>query len=105
MSKKNNKKSIKKFNRNAYKIESLEPRLMMDADANDWINEMQTVEQSFDSVDGSIVTNMDLDIEGLSRQPNKSLEYNRAPIKFNEIFNVVDEIKKSAGPCRSLIRG
>ena len=27
MSKKNNKKSIKKFNRNAYKIESLEPRL------------------------------------------------------------------------------
>lgn len=31
MSKKNNKKSIKKFNRNAYKIEALEPRLMMDA--------------------------------------------------------------------------
>jgi len=96
MSKKNNKKSIKKFNRNAYKIESLEPRVMMDADANEWIDEMQTVEQSFDSVDGSIVTNMDLDIEGLSRQPDKSLEYNRAPIKFNEVFNVVDEIKKSA---------
>ncbi|WP_297698436.1 LEPR-XLL domain-containing protein [uncultured Fibrobacter sp.] len=31
MSKKNNKKSIKKFNHNAYKIESLEPRVMMDA--------------------------------------------------------------------------
>ena len=93
MSKKNNKKNSTRKN---YKIESLEPRLMMDAAANDWINEMQTVEQSFDSVDGSIVTNMDLDIEGLSRQPDKSLEYNRAPIKFNEVFNVVDEIKKSA---------
>lgn len=38
MSKKNNKKSAKK-NRNNYKIESLEPRMLMDATAYDWLVE------------------------------------------------------------------
>ncbi|MBR6122475.1 LEPR-XLL domain-containing protein [uncultured Fibrobacter sp.] len=35
-SKKNNKKTAKKVSRNSYKIESLEPRLLMDASVNDW---------------------------------------------------------------------
>lgn len=43
MSKKSNKKSIKKFNRNAYKIESLEPRVMMDADASQWLEEIDSI--------------------------------------------------------------
>ena len=43
MSKKNNKKSIKKFNHNAYKIESLEPRVMMDADASQWLEEIDSI--------------------------------------------------------------
>ncbi|MCQ2100869.1 MAG: hypothetical protein MJZ10_11250 [Fibrobacter sp.] len=48
MSKKNNKGSKKKNNRNNYKIESLEPRLLMDATlADDWIEEADSSVNQF----------------------------------------------------------
>ena len=48
-SKKNNKKIAKKVSRNSYKIESLEPRLLMDAapNANDWIKEADAANMNF----------------------------------------------------------
>ena len=48
MSKKNNKKFNKKNHRKNYKIESLEPRFLMDAapNANDWLNEIQSDDAS-----------------------------------------------------------
>ena len=45
MSKKNNKKS-KNINRKNYKIESLEPRLMMDATADGWSQELDVINPS-----------------------------------------------------------
>ena len=49
MSKKNNKGNKKKNNRKNYKIESLEPRLLMDAapNANDWIKEADAANMNF----------------------------------------------------------
>ena len=48
-SKKKNKKTAKKVSRNNYKIESLEPRLLMDAapNANDWIKEADAANMNF----------------------------------------------------------
>lgn len=43
MSKKNNKGSKKKNNRKNYKIESLEPRLLMDASVSDWSDELNAL--------------------------------------------------------------
>ena len=42
MSKKNDKKSVKKI-RNNYRIESLEPRMLMDASASQWMYEVVDV--------------------------------------------------------------
>ena len=48
-SKKNNKKTAKIVSRNSYKIESLEPRLLMDAapNANEWIKEADAANMNF----------------------------------------------------------
>ena len=48
-SKKNNKKIAKKVSRNSYKIESLEPRLMMDAEPLDSALEPNLDMEQFDS--------------------------------------------------------
>ena len=54
MSKKNNKKSSQKNNRKNYRIESLEPRLMMDATADGWNQELDVVDTSaISSIDSS----------------------------------------------------
>ncbi len=50
MSKKNNKKSAKK-NHNNYKIESLEPRMLMDAAASEWLYEIKDTTLSALTVD------------------------------------------------------
>ena len=57
-SKKNNKKSANK-NRKNYKIESLEPRLLMDASVNDWNDELNalnvgayTIDSNSSKIDG-----------------------------------------------------
>lgn len=62
MSKKNNKGSKKKNNRKNYKIESLEPRLMMDATVNDWNDELNslnvgayTIDSNSSKIDGLLV--------------------------------------------------
>lgn len=53
MSKKNIKSNKKKNTRNNYKIEALEPRLMMDGDSDDnptilqWMNEVEKCEDSY----------------------------------------------------------
>lgn len=49
--KKNNKKSANK-NRKNYKIESLEPRLMMDASVSDWENEIDSIDAQLLSTAG-----------------------------------------------------
>lgn len=62
MSKKNNKGSKKKNNRKNYKIESLEPRLLMDASVNDWNDELNalnvgvyTIDSNSSKIDGLLV--------------------------------------------------
>lgn len=59
--KKNNKKSANKKRKN-YKIESLEPRLMMDASVNDWNDELNalnvgayTIDSNSSKIDGLLV--------------------------------------------------
>ena len=80
MSKKNNKKSIKKFNHNAYKIESLEPRVMMDADANDnptilqWMNEVEKFDDSYLLMNLSGNSFKNKEIDGLFVAKEDSLE-------------------------------
>ena len=96
MSKKNNKKSIKKFNRNAYKIESLEPRLMMDADANDWIVEAGLTTTTMNSFVDSTIADFSANVDGLSRQPSKSNDYERNPVTFDEAFGFVNSLKASS---------
>lgn len=64
---KNTKKSAskaKKFTRNNYKIESLEPRLMMDADVNleEFGNQIESISTV---VDNSISSISDLDLSSL----------------------------------------
>lgn len=61
-SKKNNKKTAKKVSRNSYKIESLEPRLLMDASVNDWNDELNalnvgayTIDSDSSKIDGLLV--------------------------------------------------
>ena len=61
-SKKNNKKTAKKVSRNSYKIESLEPRLLMDASVNDWNDELNalnvgayTIDSNSSKIDGLLV--------------------------------------------------
>ena len=61
-SKKNNKKIAKKVSRNSYKIESLEPRLLMDASVNDWNDELNalnvgayTIDSNSSKIDGLLV--------------------------------------------------
>ena len=61
-SKKNNKKTAKKVSRNSYKIESLEPRLLMDASVNDWNDELKalnvgayTIDSNSSKIDGLLV--------------------------------------------------
>ena len=58
---KKNKKS-KKNNRKNYKIESLEPRLLMDASVNDWNDELNalnvgayTIDSNSSKIDGLLV--------------------------------------------------
>ena len=60
--KKNNKKIAKKVSRNSYKIESLEPRLLMDASVNDWNDELNalnvgayTIDSNSSKIDGLLV--------------------------------------------------
>lgn len=61
-SKKNNKKIAKKVSRNSYKIESLEPRLLMDASVSDWSDELNalnvgvyTIDSNSSKIDGLLV--------------------------------------------------
>ena len=72
---KKNKKS-KKDNRKNYKIESLEPRLLMDASVNDWNDELNalnvgayTIDSDSSKIDGLLVVDtndMDKELERLS---------------------------------------
>ena len=57
-----NKKNNKKNRRNNYKIEALEPRLMMDASVNDWNDELNalnvgayTIDSNSSKIDGLLV--------------------------------------------------
>lgn len=61
---KNNKKNKKSKNnkRNSYKIESLEPRLLMDASVSDWSDELNalnvgayTIDSNSSKIDGLLV--------------------------------------------------
>lgn len=107
MSKKNNKKNSTRKN---FKIESLEPRLMMDAAANDWLEEntltdTTSIDTSFDSLHTNLSLSSDYssllgsEIDGLSQQPQSSNNYERTPVKFSDVFdvgsNVFDNIKNS----------
>ncbi|WP_407449755.1 hypothetical protein [Fibrobacter sp.] len=85
MSKKNNNKKNKKIFRKNYKIESLEPRLLMDATVSQWQEELDSigtiathVEQSdFNSVSSS---NKNNEIEGLLVKVSGSTDYRKATI-------------------------
>lgn len=73
-SKKNNKKIAKKVSRNSYKIESLEPRLMMDATVNDWNDELNslnvgayTIDSNSSKIDGLLV----VDTNDMDKEPER----------------------------------
>lgn len=60
--KKKNKKTAKKVSCNNYKIEPLEPRLLMDAAVNDWNDELNalnvgayTIDSNSSKIDGLLV--------------------------------------------------
>ncbi|WP_405342100.1 LEPR-XLL domain-containing protein [Fibrobacter sp.] len=93
MSKKNNKKNSTRKN---YKIESLEPRLMMDADANDWIVEAGLTTTTMNSFVDSTIADFSANVDGLSRQPSKSNDYERNPVTFDEAFGFVNSLKASS---------
>ena len=103
MSKKNNKKNTRKN----YKIETLEPRLLMDATADRWLDENSltdttaavSMNNSLDAISAG-VSGAGNDLEGLSQQPtiNSSNEYEKLSVKAGAIFdmnNVVLNIKNS----------
>lgn len=60
--KKNNKKSANK-NRKNYKIESLEPRLMMDASVTDWENEIDSIDAQLLSTTNTLSTDTNFNID------------------------------------------
>ena len=60
--KKNNKKSANKNHKN-YKIESLEPRLMMDASVTDWENEIDSIDAQLLSTTNSLSTDTNFNID------------------------------------------
>lgn len=62
-SKKNNKKTAKKVSRNSYKIESLEPRLLMDASVSDWENEIDSIDAQLLSTTNSLSTDTNFNID------------------------------------------
>ena len=70
---KKNKKS-KKDNRKNYKIESLEPRLLMDASVNDWNDELNalnvgayTIDSNSSKIDGLLV----VDTNDMDKEPER----------------------------------
>lgn len=70
---KKNKKSKKK-NRKNYKIESLEPRLLMDASVNDWNDELNalnvgayTIDSNSSKIDGLLV----VDTNDMDKEPER----------------------------------
>ena len=70
---KKNKKS-KKNNRKNYKIESLEPRLLMDASVNDWNDELNalnvgayTIDSNSSKIDGLLV----VDTNDMDKEPER----------------------------------
>ena len=70
---KNNKKSANK-NRKNYKIESLEPRLLMDASVNDWNGELNalnvgayTIDSNSSKIDGLLV----VDTNDMDKEPER----------------------------------
>ena len=70
---KKNKKS-KKNNRKNYKIESLEPRLLMDASVNDWNDELNalnvgvyTIDSNSSKIDGLLV----VDSNDVDKEPER----------------------------------
>ena len=69
-----NKKNNKKNRRNNYKIESLEPRLMMDASVNDWNDELNalnvgayTIDSNSSKIDGLLV----VDTNDMDKEPER----------------------------------
>ena len=80
MSKKNNKNNKKKNTRNNYKIEALEPRLMMDGDSDDnptilqWMNEVEKFDDSYLLMNLSGNSFKNKEIDGLFVAKEDSLE-------------------------------
>jgi hypothetical protein len=80
MSTKNVKNTKKKTNHNNYKIEALEPRLMMDGDSDDnptilqWMNEVEKCEDSYLLMNLSGNSFKNKEIDGLFVAKEDSLE-------------------------------
>ena len=92
MSKKNNKKSIKKFNRNAYKIESLEPRLMMDGNPagseQQWLSDVNEYQDSYDDIMSESYRNLNAEIDGLY----VAKDDNVSPATYESLLNLRDNV-------------
>ena len=69
MSKKNIKSNKKKNTRNNYKIEALEPRLMMDGDPTgseqQWLSEVNQYKDSYNDIMSESYRNLNAKIDGL----------------------------------------
>jgi len=89
--KKNNKKSANK-NRKNYKIESLEPRLMMDASVSDWENEIDSIDAQLLSTTNSLSTDTNFNIDNTVIY-EKDGESRIA--KFNDIASLATNLDSS----------
>ena len=106
MSKKNNNKKI---TRNNYRIESLEPRLMMDAAASQWLEEIDSIGLS--SYSESVLNDSNFysrsnwdsqgDVMGLYRQNSTSGELESVS-KADFIEEVKNKTRKSFNTASSL---
>ena len=92
MSKKNNKKSIKKFNRNAYKIESLEPRLMMDGNPagseQQWLSEVNQYQDSYNDIMSESYRSLNAKIDGLY----VAKDDNVSPATYKSLLDLRDNV-------------
>ena len=100
MSKKNNNKKNKKISRKNYKIESLEPRLLMDATVDQWQEELDSISAITTHVGQSdfmsaSTSNQNNEIEGLFVKDKNTGDYRKATIG--------DVINDSAFDSRKLV--
>ena len=92
MSKKNNKSNKKKSTRGNYKIEALEPRLMMDGDPTgseqQWLSEVNQYKDSYNDIMSESYRSLNAKIDGLY----VAKDDNVSPATYKSLLNLRDNV-------------